>query len=117
MAPAHAILPLGGAWAGECRAQSEPAQPDDAAMLRLCNLGYARDRCPRFPGGPDAVRFTIRARHEETVTVYCVIEKDYLPFAHGPLEVGPQAFPCFGGEIVARLARAYVESYLRRTSS
>ncbi len=117
MAPVHGILPLGDAWAGECRAHPEPVQPDADVTLRLCNLGYARERCPHFPGGPDAVRFAIRSRAGDTVSVYCVIEKDYLPFAHGPLEVGPQGCAGFAGEIVARQARAYVESYLRRTCS
>ena len=117
------MLPLGDLWNGECRANPTHAcPPDEAAIRPLCNLGYARGNCARFPASseiPDAVRFTI-ARHEGgLVRLYYVIERDHHPFAHGPLEYsttssGFASLP--GGEIFGRQAVAYVESYLRRKS-
>src|SRR5262249_55283381 len=55
----NSMLPLGGFWTGVCEASCDDSGPlDDATLIRLCNLGYARGQCPRFPadGGPDAVR-------------------------------------------------------------
>jgi hypothetical protein len=42
-------------WFGECHAGAEIA----AANHELCNFGYARGACPRFPeaAATDAVRF------------------------------------------------------------
>jgi hypothetical protein len=115
-----AMLPLGGQWTGICRAAPDsPWRPGEATPQPLCNLGYARGACPRFPpnGGPDAVRFTVRAADRAAVRLYYVVERDHHPFAHGPLEyslaskslVSPPA-----GENLSRQAQAYVESYLRR---
>jgi len=115
-----AILPLGDRWAGICRAVPDlPWQPDEAVLARLCNLGYARGTCARFPSGdgPDAVRFTLSRDEGASLGIYYVLERDHHPFAHGPLEysVASGAFvnpP--SGETAARQAQAYVESYLRR---
>lgn len=112
--PARVIRPLGDVWTGECRAGGSP----DAPTVRdLCNLGYARSRCPHCTGeGPDAVRFSIAAHGGGAISIRCVLEKDYLPFWHGTLEYsiadgGVSAAP---GEVVARQAAAYAQSYLRR---
>ena len=118
--PRNAMLPLGDSWAGECRAApGHPFQPDPAIARPLCNLGYARGRCDRFPSGdgPDAVRFTISADHGATVVLYYVIECDHRPYAHGSLEcaAGSGAVtlpPC--GESLDAQARAYLSSYFRR---
>lgn len=96
--------------------------PDDTRLHRLCNLGYARGVCDRFPHaegqGPDAVRFTISEDSESLVRLYYVIERDHHPFAHGPLDystaqqaldAGSSASPS-----LARQAEAYAGSYLRR---
>jgi hypothetical protein len=98
-------------------------------MLRpLCNLGYARETCARFPAGdgPDAVRFTISRCDGATLRLYYVMERDHHPFAHGPLEYSRAArsfaaptaseTPPAAQELVLRQAQAYVESYLRRKS-
>jgi len=114
------MLPLGDAWDGVCRAvPGPPWKPGDAVLRSLCNLGYARGNCHRFPSdaGPDAVRFAVSRDDGATVCIHYVVERDHHPFVHGPLEyslagaafVNPPA-----GEIVGRQARAYVESYLRR---
>jgi hypothetical protein len=115
-----AMLPLGGEWAGMCHAEpGAPTEPDEAGIHGLCNLGYARGACRRFPAGdgPDAVRFTVRAANEAGLRLYYVVERDHHPFAHGPLE-----FSCASGtlvnlpvgELLGRQALAYAGSYLRR---
>lgn len=115
-----AMLPLGDAWEGTCRAVAGTSwEPDEASLISFCNMGYARGCCPRFPAsdGPDAVRFTIAGDDALGLHLYYVLERDHHPFAYGPLEfsradgsfVGPPT-----SEIAHRLGRAYVESYLRR---
>jgi hypothetical protein len=116
------MLPLGDAWTGLCRADpDQPCRPDESQVRPLCNFGYARELCARFPvrEGPDAVRFCVSEDDEARVRLYYVLECDHLPFAHGPLE-----YSCSEGafavapadENLARQARVYVESYLRRKS-
>ena len=105
------MLPLGGVWEGLCRAlPGEAHQPDHAVLQPLCNLGYARGTCARFPAGdgPDAVRFTVSGDDGATVRLYYVIERDHHPFAHGPVEAGQSA------TLLARQAEAYLRSYRRR---
>jgi len=117
--PAAAMLPLGDLWAGTCRASPDaPWQPGDAILRPLCNLGYARETCGRFPtgDGPDAVRFTVLAAGP-SLRLYYVVERDHRPFAHGPLEYSPASGSLVQppeGEILARQAAAYAESILRR---
>jgi hypothetical protein len=115
-----AMLPLGDDWVGLCRARAGQAwEPDEASLATLCNLGYARGFCQRFPAdeGPDAVRFTISRDDGRSVGVYYVVERDHHPFAHGGLEFS-RAAAAFtvtpAAEILHRQARAYVTSYLRR---
>jgi hypothetical protein len=116
------MLPLGDHWAGACRAIPEQASQPDAATLRmLCNLGYARGACNRFPegDGPDAVRFTIAGDDGATLRLYYVVEQNHHPFAHGPLAYS-RALAGFAeppaGQALRGQAQAYVESYLRRKS-
>ena len=116
-----AIFPLGDCWTGECRAAgSDSFAPADASLRTVCNFGYARGVCARFPGGDgaDAVRFTISRDDGSTIGVYYVMERDHHPFAHGPLEYSRASggFPetaAPAGEVV-RQAAAYVQSYLKR---
>ena len=114
-----ATLPLGESWNGVCRALPGAWTPDDAALRRCCNLGYARPVCPRFPpgDGPDAVRFTISSHVDDTVRLYYVVERDHHPFAHGALAcsvVSGEWNPAAPDATLQRQAQAYVESYLRR---
>jgi hypothetical protein len=117
-----AMLPLGDSWAGVCRAiPDRPSSPDETALRPLCNLGYARDTCARFPpgDGPDAVRFTISRDDGAAIGISYVIERDHHPFAHGRLEyfsLNGAFNQRPGGEVLERQAQAYVESYRRRTS-
>jgi hypothetical protein len=109
-----ATLPLGGFWAGECRAAGDPAEPGDDSC---CNLGYARGQCARFPAGegPDAVRFTVERDAADGLSILYAIERDHYPYAHGTIRVAPG-----GGvlqapeELLGRQAAAYAESYRRR---
>lgn len=112
--------PLGDAWAGPCRAAPDAEwQPDRATLERLCNFGYARAQCPRFPAAetPDAVRFSVSRDQDGIVGIYWVMEKNHMPFAHGALDYSRAAagFPSAHPDAcVAQQAQAYVSSYLRR---
>jgi len=117
-----AMLPLGDAWGGVCRANPDsPREPDEFTLLSHCNMGYARGCCPHFPSadGPDAVRFTIAADTPESLRLYYVLERDHHPWSHGPLEFSRDR-SAFDGEpadeATLGLARAYIKSYLRRIS-
>lgn len=118
-----AMLPLGDSWAGMCRAAADsPTPPEEGALRPLCNLGYARETCSRFPssaGGPDAVRFTISRDGGDSIGLYYVIERDHHPFAHGRLEYAAAAGALAGApdDLLARQALAYLESYRRRKSA
>ena len=121
LGPPSAILPLGDAWSGTCRARTGPPQsPGEEQLRHLCNFGYARGRCDRFPlqdAGSDAVRFTIAGDDGSSLRIYYVEERDHHPFAHGPLEyllAGRGFLDKPKSEILARQAEAYAESYLRR---
>jgi hypothetical protein len=116
----NATLPLGDEWAGLCRADPDQAcEPDQANLRMLCNLGYARGACHRFPvtDGPDAARFTLLADNRTTLRLYYVLERDHQPHAHGVLEysIEGKAFsPAPLGRWTPRQAVAYARSYLRR---
>lgn len=122
-----AMLPLGDAWDGVCHVHPETAwEPDEITLLTLCNMGYARGCCARFPAddGPDAARFTIARDGPDTIDIYYVLERNHHPWSHGPLRFSRAAGEFLGqpfpgqpaSEATLRLARAYVESYLRRIS-
>jgi hypothetical protein len=123
VSPRDPMLPLGDAWAGVCRSVPEgPSSPDDAAIRPLCNLGYARGKCSRFPAGdgPDAVRFAITGDYGAGLRISYVVERDHHPFAHGRLDysIATGAFaerPA--GETLERQAQAYAESYRRRKTA
>jgi hypothetical protein len=118
--PRHIMLPLGDLWTGECHANPDsPWTPEDSRLHKLCNLGYARGTCDRFPAAdsPDAVRFTIAHDGGALIHLYYVIERDHHPFAHGPLEYSAASQAVVAGSSastsLARQAEAYVDSYLR----
>ena len=97
-------LPLGDAYSGECHVRpGEPHVPPEEHQREVCNCGYPRGRCDRFPGGDaaDAVRFSMT----EAGVVY-ILEKDYAPVAHG---IAPE-----NDGLLSLQARAFVESYRRR---
>jgi hypothetical protein len=69
----------------------------------LCNTGYARGRCDRFPAGAfaDAVRFS---RTADGRLIY-ILEKDHAPVEHGEMDAARDP-----REPLASQARAFLAS-------
>lgn len=95
-------LPLLAAWSGVCVAAFDWTPPE-ATQREVCNCGYARGRCERFPanGGPDAVRFSV----VEGRLIY-VLETDHAPVEHGVIEADGDS-----REPLASQARAFSQSW------
>jgi len=111
-------LPLNDAHRGVCRAAPEPYEPPERSQRELCNCGYARGRCERFPAAhpADAVRFSIAAEREGIVRLVYVMERDYSPASHGVLEYSIAEARVRGeiSDLLAAQAQAFLASYLRR---
>jgi len=111
---------LGDPFGGACHARpADIVEPPEAQQRDLCNCGYARGRCDRFPGGsaPDAVRFSVTEDSPARLLVVYVVEKDHAPAAFGTLEyLVPDSH--LGGapisNVLQQQARAFLESYLIR---
>ena len=115
--------PLIDLYFGVCRAPSknvpgEVIEADESIQRDLCNCGYARGRCDRFPDDAtaDAVRFSVVSEAEGVLRIIWVVEREHVPVEHRELEysVASGAFvepP--SSDIVLAQARAFVESYLR----
>lgn len=112
-------MPLGDPYDGACRAEANEYRPGEEELRTLCNLGYARGKCPRFVASypVDALRFTVNCDVSGRITITYVQESDHRPFGHGRLEYHTQQ----GGFIqqhpephIQRQAEAYVRAYLRR---
>jgi hypothetical protein len=109
--------PLGDLFSGTCHAK--PSDPAEGSQNELCNCGYARSRCDRFPGpsAPDAVRFSVTDDTPNRLLIVYVVEKDHAPVEFGTLEYliadsrlhGPRV-----SDVLAQQARAFLESYLSR---
>lgn len=114
----HPRLPLGDPYSGACRADAEREWlPDQATLRGSCNVGYARDRCPRFPkdAGSDAFRFSVVSDEGGALKIFYIVERGHAPVEHGTIEcAGGQFVNGHLGETLQKQARAYVESYLRR---
>ena len=111
--------PLGDAYSGECRAGSEPFQPEETRLRETCNFGYGRGHCERFsPSSPsDAVRFHIAADSGDSIRIQYVREKDCWPQETGVLDcsAGTRTLAAeMDDKIIERQALAFLESYLRR---
>ena len=113
-------LPLGDPYGGECHADStSPFEPLEAHQRELCNCGYARGRCSHFPEDStgDAVRFSIAGEFSGRLDLVYVIEKDHAPAGHGRMVYVSEENrweTSHTSELLARQARAFVESRLRR---
>jgi hypothetical protein len=113
-------LPLGDPYAGACHAHpADIVEPPEPRQRELCNCGYARGRCDRFPGDSpaDAVRFSITSDDAVHVRLVYIVEKDHAPAEHGALEYALAEARLDGpptSELLALQARAFLESYLRR---
>jgi len=109
-------LPLGDAFAGECRATESVFQPDEEKTRQVCNVGYGRGRCDHFPpdAAADAVRFNLSQDAGALIHIQYIYEKECWPGEQGKLEYSNGAEPDSGNAILSRQATAFVESYLRR---
>ena len=113
-------LPLGDPYSGACHAHpSEVFEPGEAAQRDLCNCGYARGRCAHFPDDSpaDAVRFSVTGDEAGRVRLVYIIERNHSPAEHGCLEYAideERLVNVHTSEILAKQARAFVESYLKR---
>ncbi len=111
-------VPLGDFYRGECRSQTDPYIPDDERLF-LCNLGYAREECPRFPAESraDQTRFAIAENTPFRLMIRVVQESAYRPLASLTLEfdLERQVWTASHSDpMIQRQAEAYVEAYLRR---
>lgn len=96
-------LPLGGAWGGECSVHGT-WEPPEAIQRDLCNSGYARGRCERFPANAiaDAVRFSITPAGR---LIY-ILEQDHAPVEHGEIDAAQDP-----REPLASQARAFLDGH------
>ncbi len=112
-APAVSPYPLGDLWSGRCSASGTAT---DGPKLQLCNFGYARDRCPHFTSGPDAVRFAIAASDDRQIEIRYCVEQNHHPHARGTLHYDriAAAFTPTPEPALEAQSRAYIQSFLRR---
>ena len=115
-------MPLGDPFQGECRAKAVPYHPKAEELKNLCNLGYVRGKCPRFPQGcqVDAARFALSRDTPDRVAITYVQERDYRPFSHGTLEylTARQGWATPPADRnLRRQALAYLGAYRRRKAS
>jgi len=113
-------VPLGDFYRGECRTQTEVHFPDDESLF-LCNLGYARQECSRFPAGSpvDQTRFAVADETPPTLLIRVVQEGGCRPLGSVTLEFDADRqvwTTTHGDPIIQRQAEAYLEAYLRRIS-
>lgn len=110
-------LPLGQAFRGECRAPGPALEPDGALLFEVCNTGYPRGRCPRFPvdAPAEAVRFHLA--QGPGLPILFVTERAGWPVAHGEFQYDSLTGllePDPGDPILAAQARAFALTCLRR---
>jgi hypothetical protein len=111
---------LGDSFGGACHAQpADIVEPAEAQQRELCNCGYARGRCDRFPDNcaADAVRFSVTDDSPARLLVVYVVEKDHAPAEFGTLEYWIADARLDGSvisDVLALQARAFLESYLGR---
>ena len=102
-------MPLGEPYRGRCSLTEVEIDVRDQAAL--CNFGYARRRCPHFPGAAvDAVRFSIMS--SAPLRLIWIAEREHEPAGHGTAVFSEGAFePEIPREYVP-LALAFVRAYL-----
>jgi hypothetical protein len=113
-------LPLGGLYGGICYARTEPFEPPESSRDDLCNCGYARGRCDRFPdGAADAVRFSALTDSGGRLKLVYILEKNHAPAESGMLEYSLTEAPLErdSSRLLAAQAQAFVQSYLRSSGS
>jgi hypothetical protein len=111
----------GAAFAGVCHAvPDESHQPSPQRQENLCNCGYARGICERFPKDAiaDAVRFSVTADEPRRLSLVYIFEKDHAPAEFGELEysiVKQTLLSPVANQVLAIQAEAFIENYLART--
>lgn len=110
-------VPLGDAYAGECRAAASPFQPDETHARHLCNVGNGRGSCDRFPrdASVDAVRFHVAQDLGEFIRIQYVFEKDCWPKENGFVECSTASGEIRGTHdtTLRGQAAAFAKSYWR----
>lgn len=111
-------LPLGDPHTGECRAHAAAITPGETTLRQLCNRGYGRGTCERFPqtAPSDAVRFHVSRHEGSALSIQYVFERDCWPLRYGVLEYTDGTVGSGQDAILERQAIAFAESYLRRAS-
>lgn len=113
-------LPLGDPYGGTCQARpAEPFEPPESALHDLCNCGYARGRCDRFPAESvaDAVRFSVTSIEPDLIRFVYVLERNHAPVEHGTFAYAIResgfvdALPSL---MLEAQARSFLEGYLDR---
>jgi hypothetical protein len=90
-------MPLGAAWSGVCSLAPSEEIPEPR-LREMCNLGYARGICARFP--PDAQADAHRFSFQSNGEVVYVIEKRHAPVKHG-VSTGTFADPVLEAQVTA----------------
>jgi hypothetical protein len=114
-------MPLGDPYEGECRATAGH-RPDERDLRSLCNLGYARGKCARFPEScpADAARFSAIRDDGRTIAITWVQEREHRPAGHGVLEYSATSQEFLAPHpdaILNQQAAAYVRAFLRRKAA
>ena len=113
-------LPLGHPYSGSCHARpEEPFEPPESSLHDLCNCGYARGRCDRFPPESlaDAVRFSVTLVEPDAVGLVYILERDHAPVEHGTLKYATRQSRFVDAPptaILAAQAQAFLESHAER---
>ena len=108
--------PLGELFDGTCSAGGSETRPAGECVRELCNFGYARGRCDRFPSSTeaDAVRFSIASDRDGRVELTYLIEAEHRPAEHGVLYYAAGEVEGTESMALGAQARAFVGSYRRR---
>lgn len=120
---ANARLPLIEEYEGLCRVAAEPFAAPADTQFRLCNQGYPRGGCERFPSDEtrSCLRYELLSRSEDIFEVMIIAERDYAPvewrvvkysFAAGTVEP-EMSDACMRAQLAA-FCRAYLNSFLTK---
>ena len=120
---ANARLPLVEEYEGLCLAAAEPFTAPADTQFRLCNQGYPRGGCERFPSDEtrSCLRYELLSRNENTLEVMIIAERDYAPVdwrvvrystATGAEE--PEISDACMRAQLAAFCRAYLNRYLTK---
>ena len=112
-------LPLGDFYVGECHTTPERQVPSDEVVTKLCNNGYGRGVCDRFPhdAATDAIRFHLAGSEPGILRVQFTLEKGCWPAGDGFLDYSKAAgrfLELHPDPIVQRQAEVFLDSVLRR---